>query len=116
MAASLLITCSVGLITAYVVLIYNMRKYFKEQMRNEMRRLTVLFASFVLAYLLRSLYQIGLMTSFYKELINSLVWRWYLIDVLPLIWDLASIVSILILHYTSFSDTSNSNSNSSNNS
>ena len=56
MAASLLITCSVGLVTAYIVLIYNMRKYFKEQMRNEMRRLTVLFASFVLAYFLRSLY------------------------------------------------------------
>ena len=88
-----------------------MRKYFKEQMRNEMRRLTVLFASFVLAYFLRSLYQVGLMFNFYKELINSLVKRWFIIDVLPLIWDLASIVSILILHYTSFSDTSSSNSN-----
>ena len=110
MAASLLFTCSVGLITAYIVLIYNMGKYFKEQMRNEMRRLTVLFASFVLAYFLRSLYQVGLMFNFYKELINSLVKRWFIIDVLPLIWDLASIVSILILHYTSFSDTSNSSS------
>ena len=44
MAASLLISWSIGLITAYVVLIYNMRKFFKEQMWNEMRRLTVLFA------------------------------------------------------------------------
>jgi len=79
-----------------------MRKYFKLQMRNEMRRLTVLFATFVLAYVLRSFYQIGLAMSLYRQLVISLVNRWYLVDTMPLVWDLASILSILILHLISF--------------
>ena len=102
MACILLTICSIGLITAYVVLIYNMRKYFADQMKNEMCRLTFLFATFVLAYLFRSLYQIGLMTNVFRKMINKLTFRYQLIYTLPIIWDLASIVSILFLHYFSF--------------
>lgn len=71
-------------------------------MHVEMKRIKFLFATFVLAYILRSFYQIFLSLSLYRKLISSLVCRWYLIDMLPLIWEIPSILSILILHYISF--------------
>lgn len=57
---------SLGLITTYAVLIYNMCKYFREQMRTEIKRLTILFASFIMAYVLRIIFQIGLGGDFYS--------------------------------------------------
>ena len=102
MASTLLFFVSAGLITAYVVLVYNMSKYFKEQMKNEICKLTVLFATFVMAYFLRLFYQIGLGHTFYKEIISDMVCRWWFINILPLIWDITSILSILILHWMSF--------------
>ena len=48
---------SIGLILAYAFLIYNIKKYFKEHMILEVKSLTILFASFMLAYLCRTFYQ-----------------------------------------------------------
>ena len=104
MSSCLLAICSIGLIVAFVVLVHNINKYFLDQMRVEMKRLKFMFATFVFSYILRSLYQIGLIFSLYRELITSLVNRWYLIDTLPFLWDISSILSILILHYLSFRD------------
>lgn len=65
MATTFLATLSLGLISTYIVLIYHMRKYFKQQMEAEMCRLTVLFATFVIAYTLRFVYQLGLGHKWY---------------------------------------------------
>ena len=45
-----------GLIGAYIILVYHIRKYFKDQMVLEMSRLTVLFAIFCVCYGLRTFY------------------------------------------------------------
>ena len=71
-------------------------------MRKEIIRLTFLFATFVLAYCLRFLYQIGLMLDLYSSIIKDEIVRWKLIFFLPLLWDISSIISILVLHYQSF--------------
>ena len=79
-----------------------MCKYFREQMRAEINRLSVLFASFILAYVLRVIFQIGLGSGFYAKHIPDMVTRWYLLNALPIIWDISSFLSILILHNMSF--------------
>ena len=101
-STSLLLIVSVGLIFVYIVLIYNMRRYFRQEMKQEMRRLTVLFATFVFAYLLRSFYQIGLISYSYAHWVTEMAIRWYILNALPLIWDVLSILSILVLHRMSF--------------
>ena len=53
----LLSIVSGGLLTAYAILVYNIRKYFKGQMVLEMCRLTILFAVFCICYGLRTFYQ-----------------------------------------------------------
>ena len=102
MASTLLSIVSVGLILAYSVLFYNMRTYFKEQMGQERFRLSILFATFVSAYTLRLVYQIFLGEKIYTQLIEEMVVRWQIINALPLVWDITSILSILILHHMSF--------------
>lgn len=102
-ASSLLAILSTGLTLSYVILIYNLFAYFRYQMRNEMYRLTLLFATFVLCYVLRMIFQIGLSTDYYITLIDHLVTRWALCIALPLLWDITSLVSILVLHFKSFS-------------
>ena len=67
-----------------------------------MMRLTLLFATFVFAYILRMIYQLGLGTDFYVNIINRMVIRWGLIMALPLLWDITSLISIFILHFKSF--------------
>ena len=98
----LLAILSIGLVVSFVVLISQMRSYFREQMRKEITRLTFLFATFVFSYLLRLIYQIGLMCTLYAGWIPDEITRWQILMFLPIIWDVASIISILILHYQSF--------------
>ena len=52
----LLSIVTTGLVAAYLVLVYHIRKYFKGQMVLEMCRLTVLFAVFCICYGLRTFY------------------------------------------------------------
>ena len=95
----LLVIVSNGLIVSFVVLICQMCSYFREQMRKEIRRLTLLFATFVLSYVLRFIYQLGVMFSEFAVLIPDCIIRWKIIMFLPFVWDIMSIISILILHY-----------------
>ena len=60
MSASLLGILSAGLIASYCVLIHTIYKYFKNQLQQEMKRLTILFATFIFAYVLRFFYQLAL--------------------------------------------------------
>ena len=71
-------------------------------MRIEKRRLTILFATFVVAYFLRFIYQLILGHRIYREWVQTLWVRWFIINILPLVWDITSILSILIMHYMSF--------------
>jgi len=102
MASVLLALVSVGLTVSYVVLIHSLCTYFREQMKQEITRLTLLFATFVLAYVLRFIYQIGLSLKVYYHVVPDLVSRWFIMLMLPLVWDLTTIISILILHCKSF--------------
>ena len=93
---------TVGLVIAYSFLIYNIRKYFKDYMILEIKSLSFLFASFMMAYCLRTFYQLGL--GHYKDLqiFNNAYERWWLMNYLWIIWDIVSIISILILHHLNF--------------
>ena len=102
MAVALLSICSLGLTVSYLVLIISLCKHFKKQMKQEIMRLTLLFASFVIAYQLRFIYQLGLGSDYYKNLVVSMVTRWHIILILPLFWDITSILAILVLHFKSF--------------
>ena len=93
---------STGLTITYAILIYIIKKYFNTQMRIEKRRLTILFATFVVAYFLRFLYTLILGHRYYREWVTYLWIRWFIINFLPLVWDITSILSILIMHYMSF--------------
>ena len=102
MSSTLLAIVSIGLIVSYIVLVHSICKYFKNQMQHEMKRLTILFATFVVAYILRFFYQLGLGSKFYAHTVHNMTTRWYLANAAPIIWDIVSIVSILMLHYVSF--------------
>ena len=102
MSVSELALVSIGLIIAYGFLVYNIKKYFKDNMILEIKSLTILFASFMIAYFLRTIYQCFL--GKYKNVTNldSPLVRTWIENMLWIIWDLVSIVSILILHYLNF--------------
>ena len=96
----LLGTLIVGLTISYVVLIYKVRKYYFDSMKLEIRRLTILFASFNISYMLRYIY---LYTSYYhKFAIDDKFTRSLMQRILPIVFDLSSIMAILILHFMSF--------------
>ena len=67
-----------------------------------MKRLTILFATFIFAYVLRFFYQLALGQQIYSHVIKHMTTRWILANLAPIIWDILSIVSILILHLVSF--------------
>ena len=58
MMATLLSIVIFGLILSYSVLIYKIKKYYYENMKVEYRRITILFASFNISYVLRLAYLI----------------------------------------------------------
>ena len=107
MSSVLLAILSTCLITSYVILIYNLCTYFRQQMGQEMVRLTILFATFTLSYIFRFIYHLGIVSQghIYCTLIPSMITRWAIILILPTIWDLASILSIMVLHCKSFRQT-----------
>ena len=59
MSCVLLGVVSAGLLICYVILIYTLRVYFKEQMKVEQRRVSILYASFILSYNLRFAFQLS---------------------------------------------------------
>ena len=59
-SAILVSLVTVGLFVCYVVLIYNIRRYYKGKLVKEMCRLRILYAIFFLCYGLRTVYQFGL--------------------------------------------------------
>ena len=76
-------------------------------MKQEVKRLSILFAAFVISYFLRFIYQLlegsdSFDEKVYLVWINSLYIRWILATLFPLFWDLSSIVAILVLHFISF--------------
>ena len=100
MMAPILIILIAGLFTSYCYLIYNIKKYYYESMESEYRRLTILFASFNISYLLRLAYL--LCATFRLKAIDDHYIRLMLRRLLPLSFDLSSILAILTLHYMSF--------------
>ena len=104
MSVSELSIVSVALIITYVILVYNIKRYFKDHMILEIKSLSILFASFMIAYALRTVYQLFL--GYYKNLdaFSDPYLRWWLQNYLWIIWDIVSIVSILVLHHINFKD------------
>ena len=98
--APILIILIVGLFTSYCYLIYNIKKYYYESMKSEFRRLTILFASFNISYLLRLAYL--LCSAVHIRAIDDHYLRLIMRRLLPLAFDLSSILAILTLHYMSF--------------
>ena len=90
----------IGLFTSYGYLIYNIKKYYYESMKSEFRRLTILFASFNISYLLRLAYI--LCSALHIRAIDDHYLRLIMRRLLPLSFDLSSILAILTLPYMSF--------------
>ena len=89
----LLGTLIFGLTISYIVLIYKVRKYYFDSMKLEIRRLTILFASFNISYMLRYIY---LYTSYYhKFAIDDKFTRSLMQRILPIVFDLSSIMANL---------------------
>ena len=108
MVGTLLSIVIFGLILSYSVLIYKIKKYYYENMKVEYRRITILFASFNISYVLRLAYLI-LATKqihFIHDHYHREIWRRFL----PLLFDLSSILAILILHFISFRNSDSKNS------
>ena len=59
-SAVLISVVTIGLTGCYIVLSYNIRKYYKGKLNSEMCRLRILYAIFFLTYGLRTVYQFGL--------------------------------------------------------
>ena len=91
---------SVGLISAYFYLIYYIRKYYKGRMVLEMCRLKMLFAVFCVCYGLRAIYMYG--EGSYRTVFVNRIVRLHFVNLLPLVWDIMSIVSILVMHHFTF--------------
>ena len=102
MAIVFLTILSISLTVAYATLMYNLRKYYRDSMQQETRRLTVLFATFCFAYWLRLIYSICSSQYAFANVLHNMATRWGIINVLPIVWDISSILSILILHSMSF--------------
>ena len=108
MMATLLSIVIFGLILSYSVLIYKIKKYYYENMKVEYRRIPILFASFNISYVLRLTYLI-LATNGINAIddhYTRVLWRRFL----PLLFDLSSILAILILHFISFRNSDSENS------
>ena len=71
MGSSLLALVSIGLITTYWVLVYSMRKYFREALKTERTRLSILFASFIVSYTFRLVFQTLFGWGIYEKWISS---------------------------------------------
>ena len=90
-----------GLFLSYAVLIYKIKKYYYENMKTEFRRISILFASFNISYVLR-LANLVSYSGFHIRIIKNHFTRETVTRFLPLIFDLSSILAILILHFISF--------------
>ena len=97
-------TLFVGLTVNFCFLVYYINKYFKSHMKSEMRRLSVLFGTFTVAYFLRFIYELGLglHSDIYVSAVPDLAVRLGISQTLPILWDITSIMCILILHNSSF--------------
>lgn len=102
MTTTLLVILTIGLIMAYTVLVYNIRKYYYQHMKTELRRLSILFAAFIISYFIRLIYEVLLFYGFYSSFVKRIYPRGVLIILMPLVWDLTSILAILVLHFISF--------------
>ena len=69
-----------------------------------MCRLQILYAVFFLCYGLRTAYQFELGDFRNWKLLQSQAVRYYWLNALPLIWDILSITSILMMHYFVFNE------------
>lgn len=100
--STLLAILVVGLFASYIILIQIIRVHYFESMKEEAYRLSILFATFIVSYFLRLIYTLLLGSSLFRELIPRIAMREGLEFMLPLILDLCSIVSILVLHFKSW--------------
>ena len=67
-----------------------------------MSRLRLLYAIFFICYGLRTIYQY--FYGDYRKIFESIIVRYYFLNGLPLIWDILSIVSILVMHHYTYSE------------
>ena len=67
-----------------------------------MCRLRFLYAIFFICYGLRTIYQY--FYGSYHEVVTSQIIRYHFLNTLPLIWDILSIVSILVMHHYTYSE------------
>ena len=91
---------SVGLLTAFSILMYNIKKYYRKKMHREMMWLSILFAVFLVSYGLRTAYQYGL--GNFRKVIPDMITRWHFVNTTPLIFDIFSIGAILVMHHMNF--------------
>ena len=102
MTTTLLAILTTGLVTAYTVLVYNIRKYYQQSMKTELRRLSILFAAFIISYFIRLIYVATSNSGIYKIIIKNWYVRIVFGTLMPLVWDLTSILAIQVLHFISF--------------
>ena len=91
-----------GLAFCYYLLSRNINKHYKGYLEKQMCRLRFLYAIFFICYGLRTVYQY-FYGSYYKVVTSQIV-RYYFLNSLPLIWDILSIVSILVMHHYTYSE------------
>ena len=88
----------------------NIRKYYKGQHVLEMCRLKTLLAVFWICYGLRALYQYEL--GSFRNFIKNQVVRWHFLNLMPLFWDISSVLSILVMHHFTFKSNEDSDKKS----
>ena len=100
--SSLLAIVTLGLMISYIILLVYICKHYYASMKTETKRITLLFASFNVSYLCRLIYEFLLGKKYYTAIIQERFARRIVGALMPLIFDLTSIIAILILHFISF--------------
>ena len=95
---------SFGLLVCYCFLSHNINKHYKGYLETQMCRLRFLYAIFFICYGLRTIYQYFYGSYYKMAIFSSQVVRYHFLNTLPLIWDILSIVSILVMHHYTYSE------------
>lgn len=102
MTITTLAIVTTGLVTTYIVLVYNIRKYYHQSLKLEKRSLSILFAAFIISYFFRMIFEVILFAGVFDNLVLSYFARTILLILMPLVFDLTSILAILVLHFINF--------------
>lgn len=92
-----------SLIFVFVALYIVMSKHFSNQLKNEKKLLLRLFFIFLVCYVLRTFYMYFIGT-YRTQVICNFGYRIMIDCILPLLWDILPIFSIMFWHHNNFKE------------